>query len=1053
MVDLHIHTKYSLLDANIEPEELVKKVKEQKKSALCVTEHGNLYSSIEVYKACQKHGVKYLMGCEAYICNDVFEKNKDNRYNHLILIAKNETGRLNLIKLVSLSNKYKYYGKPRIDYKMLLQHKDGIVVLSACMAGEIQRALEGEFYQLAKDIALKYKTDFGNDYYLEYQSHTDELQQSLNRKIVDLANELNIQYVLTTDAHYISKDMQKYHNIFVQIGQSREVGETYNDCYVQTEEEVFDICKSTTEEENRIALANTERIAQKCNVTIPLSAPIMPHNVKVPNEFSNEIDYVKHLCMLGWKDRNFDKLSKNEKLPYKQRLQYEINAIQKMGFEGYYLLVWDYVNSVKRRGIARGSGGGSLVAYLMNIVDTDPVKYGLYFERFIDVGALDLLAQGKITKEQLKIPDFDSDFGKEDRNKVLGYVINKYTQERVASLGSFQYMWAKGAIKDIGKVLDIPFEITNEMTSALNDETIQEALDLGLLDKYMDDYPELFEYATYLAGLPKSFSVHPCGKVISMNPIEYYNAVDVNEKGEVVLQGDMHTAEDLGLIKADLLGLRTVDIIYDTLEMIGRDYNYIAPHNINFEDKEVLNNFKSGNTSGIFQFESDGMKGTLKSIECSSLYDLTVANALYRPGSMAFISNYANRKNGSEEYEFLHEDLKSILSDSFAIIVFQEQLIEIGRLAGLSNPDELRQATAKKKPELMNKIKPELFEGLKDRGWNDEQLEELWDMMLDFAKYSFNKSHALAYAMIAYICMYLKTHHPKEFVCAWINSFNGKTEKLPECIREAKRLGITVYPSQFNNCKMKTLLYLDGVILGTESIKYCNAEIANELMELSKNKYTSFTDLVEDINTKTSVNSRQLTILTGLNFFEEFGHNKYLFNIIEVYNKFNGKKQINKKDLDKLGLTEYLMKKYSLKETPALYKALDIKGLINELCTKVDNKPMSVTEQVKFELEYLEYTTYMNPDVSKKFYIVLDFKVYSDKTKPYLLLRNIRTGDEMKTKIKRGQLFVENSFAQFSILKIGESGFENQFKTKNIGGKWQKTDEVEAILVNWEVVK
>lgn len=1056
IVDLHIHTKYSLLDANIEPEGLVKKIREQGKTSLCVTEHGNLYSSIEVFKLCQQYGIKYLMGCEMYICPTVDVKDKGNKYNHLILIAKNEVGRRNMIKLVSLSNRYKYYGKPRIDYEMLINHKDGLIVLSACMAGEVQKELRNGNFKGAKEIVLKYKNDFEDDYYLEYQSHNDETQQELNRKIVDLANELEVKYVVTTDAHYIEKNLQKYHNIFVQIGQSREVGETYNDCYIQTDNEILQICKSTTQLENETAILNTNKIADKCNVQIPLSPPIMPH-INIPEKFASEIDYIKFLCIKGWKDRNLATLNDETKQVYKQRLLYETNTIKKMGFEGYYLLVWSYANSVTRRGIARGSGGGSLVAYLMNIVDTDPVKYGLYFERFIDVGALELLEQGKITKSQLKIPDFDLDFGREDRNKVMQHVIEEYGQERVASLGSFQYMWAKGAIKDIGKVLDIPFEITNEMTSGINDETIQEVIDLGILDKYKDEYPELFEHALKLAGLPKSFSAHPCGKVIAMQPIDYYNAVDINDKGEVILQGDMHTAEDLGLIKADFLGLRTVDIIYDTLDMIGKKYEYIAPHNIDFDDTEVLKNFRDGNTSAIFQFESEGMKGTLKSIECNSLYDLTVANALYRPGSIAYISNYAKRRKGIEEYEFLHEDLKPILSDSYSIIVFQEQLIEIGRMANLSNPDELRQATAKKRPELMEKIKPELFHGLKSRGWNDEQLEQLWDTMLDFAKYSFNKSHALAYAMIAYICMFLKVYHPKEFVCSWINSFNGKTEKLPECIRETARLGIRVYESKFNNCREKTTLYLDGILLGIQTIKFCNGNIANELMGIAKTKHRSFVQILSDIQSKTSLDSRQINILTGLNFFSEFGKNKYLLNCIEIYDRFHKQKkpskQINIKDLKKLGLSEYLMDKYSQKKTECLYKEIDIEGLVNELCSRLENKSLSVIEQIKFELKYLEYTVYTNTDVSEKFYVVLDFKTYNDKTKPYLLLRNIKTGDEIKTKIKQGQLFRENSFNQFSILKIPESGFEDQFKSRMINGKWGKSDELEKVLVDWDVVK
>ena len=399
---IHIHTKYSLLDAIIELEDLVKKLVKQGDTALCVTEHGNVYSNVEVYKLCKQYGIKYLYGCEMYICNDVTVKSKENKYNHLVVIAKNETGRINLNKLVSKSNKYKYYGKPRIDFEMLKQHKEGLIVLSACMAGQVQRALINDDVHLAEKIALTYKSEFGDDYYLEYQSHSEITQQSLNRQIVDLAKRLDIKYVVTTDAHYLNKDDQKYHNIFVQIGQAREVGETYNDCFVQSDSEIMQICQSTTPEENRIALQTTEEIADKCNVELPLSAPIMPH-IEVPTDYKSEINYLKHLCLQGWYSKKIN--LKPNKEEYKHRLGYEMDVIEKMGFEGYYLFVWSYANSVKRRGIARGSGGGSLVAYLANIVDIDPIEYGLYFERFIDVGALELLKEGKITKKELKIPD------------------------------------------------------------------------------------------------------------------------------------------------------------------------------------------------------------------------------------------------------------------------------------------------------------------------------------------------------------------------------------------------------------------------------------------------------------------------------------------------------------------------------------------------------------------------------------------------------------------------------------------------------------------------
>ena len=1066
---IHIHTKYSLLDSIIEPEELVKKVKEQDgdKAALCVTEHGNVYSNVEVYKLCKKYDVKYLYGCEMYICEDVNIRDKSSKYNHLVVIAKNETGRLNLNKLISESCKYKYYGKPRIDFNLLNKYKDGLIILSACMAGEVQRTLMANNYNLAKEIVKKYVDMLGDDYYLEYQSHSEPTQQKLNRQIVDLANEFNVKYVVTVDAHYLNKEDQRYHDIFVQIGQARETGEVYNDCYLQTKDEILKICKSTTREENLNAIENLYEIVDKCNVELPLSAPIMPH-INIPKNFKSEIDYLKHLCVEGWRDKKIHLKPNKEK--YKERLAYEMNSIEKMGFEGYFLLVHSYCNSVKRRGIARGSAGGSLVCYLANITDIDPLEYGLYFERFIDVGALDLLEQGKISKKELKIPDVDSDFGKADREKVLNFVIERYGSERVVSLGSFQYIWAKGAIKDIGRVLGIPFEVTNSMTSQLDNETIQEVIELGLLDKYKNQYPDLFDYAEKLAGLPKSFSAHACGKVVAMDEITYYNATDVNDDGLVILQGDMHVADDLGLIKADFLGLRTVDVIYDTLDLIGKDYQYIAPHNINFKDEKVWNNFRNGFTSGIFQFESNGMKDTLKKIDCSNIDDLATANALFRPGSIEFIDNYANRKKGTEEITYIHQDLEPILKSSYGIIVFQEQLIEIGRLAKLHNPDKLRRSTAKKQPKLLSEIQPELYKGLSERGWTQEQLDSLWETMLAFARYSFNKSHAAAYAIIAYICMYLKTYHPKEFVSSWINSVSSKTEKVAECTEEASRLGITICLGDYKNCSPITKVYKNGIMVGTNTIKYCNSNIAEELLALSSNKYNSFINLLDDIE-KTSINSKQLNILTGLNFFSSYGKNKYLLNVIKLYNGIEEKDPITKKPKkllpslrtckqikkDKLeqyaeyGLTEYLLQKYSEKETAKQYSQIDNIGLLNELISRLPNESMDVQEYVRFEKEYLQYVTYTNEKVADFYYIVVDFKTFKDSTKPHVVLKNIKTGEEIKTKIKDGKIYRQAPFGEYSILRVNE--FTPKHKSKLVNGDWVETDEMEDILVEYEVVK
>lgn len=1055
MVDLHVHTCYSLLDGMIKPEELIDKIKEQGKTAICVTDHGHLYGNDKIYKLCQKNNIKYLHGCEIYVCDNVEEKSRDNKYYHLVLICINEIGRQNLNKIVSEANQSKYYGKPRIAFNRLKVYSEGILACSACMAGELDRTLMNDGYEEAKFVIERYKYAFSNRYFIELQSHTDEVQKQLNVQLLQLAEETGTPYIITTDAHYLTEEDQDYHSKFIQINQDRDVGETYNDCYIQTEEEVYEKCNYLPKEKIAKALSNTDKIAEMCNVDVPLSAPIMPVE-KIPAPFNKQIDYLWYLCKQGWEDRKINLKSEEVKEQYRKRLAYEMNSIEKMGFEGYYLYVWGYANSVKRRGIARGSGGGSLVAYLSKIVDIDPMRHGLYFERFIDVGALPLLEQGKITKSELKVPDFDLDFGKEDRAKVYQFVIDRYGQSNVACLGTFQYIWAKGAIKDLGRVLGIPFEVTNEMTKNLDNSTIEEALELGLLDKYTDTYPELFRYVRKLAGLPKSFSAHPCGRVASPQSMVYYNAVDINDNGDYILEGDGHTAEDLGLIKADFLGLRTVDIIYDTLELIGKDYEYIAPHNTQFDDKLVWEAFSKGLTEGIFQFESAGMKGTLTDMECSCLEDLTVANALYRPGSMAFISNYNNRKKGLEEFEYLHDDLEPILNNSYGIIVFQEQLIEIGRLAGLHNPDELRKATAKKNPALMAKIEPELKNGLIGRGWTQEQVDTLWDIILDFAKYSFNKSHACAYAIIAYICMFLKVHHTREFMCSWINSYIGKNEHLSPCLTEAQRMGVKVYQPKWGAAFGITRLYEDGIILGTSSLKFCNEQMAKDLTELYQSKhYDNFIELLKDIDKNTTINSRQLEVLIGSNFFECFGKNKYLSSLKDLYEELGDKSQIKKDKLqeyvDKYGITEDIISRHAGKETAKLYKDINMSAVISELSSNIPDKSFSVKEQIQFEVEKIQHVSYTNPEVSNKFWAVVHIKTYSDETKPYLTLHNIQTGEKKSTKIKKGNNFIENPFGLYSIIKV--DNFAEYPKTKQVGGKWVSTGEMQDILENWMVIQ
>ena len=1057
MVHLHVHTKYSLLDGMMHIEDIATRLKEISQDTIAITEHGNLYSSVEAYSKLSKEGIKVIEGCEVYICDDVNIKSKDSKYHHLILLSKNETGRINLNWLVSQSTLYKYYGKPRIDFNMLQTHHDGLICLSACMAGEVQRALMNKDITLADKIALRYKKLFGEDYYIELQAHSGAEQQILNKQLIELANRLNIKYTVTCDAHYVTKEDQKYHDVFVQIGTSREAGEVYDDCYLQSESEVINNSGSVREYIEQ-AIKTTHEIADKCENTIPLSAPIIPH-FPVPEQYKSELEYLKFLCNDGLKKKGFMKWDINQwnkyltdeiyledgtcikrklvefnsvkeiQQMYIKRARYEMHALEAMGFEGYYLMVHSYVNAAKRRGIARGSGGGSLLAYLCGIVDIDPIKYGLYFERFIDVGAIDLLKDGTITKKELKIPDFDVDFAPNDREKVVQFVVDKYGEENVVSLGQFSYLWAKGAIKDIGRVLGIPFEVTNEITKSLDGESIEEALDSGVLDAYKDRYPQLFEYASKLSGLPKSFGVHPCGKCITIKEAEYYNAIEWNEnKNTWVLEGDMHSADDLGLVKADFLGLRTLDVIYDVLDMIGKDYDYIAPHKINMNDPKVWYEFAQGHTNCIFQFESQGMKQMLKDMKCNCMDELSAANALYRPGSKQYIPNYVNRKNGVEKIEYLHPDLEPILKSSYGIIVFQEQLIEIGRLAGLRNPDELRKATAKKKPKLMAKIEPELKNGLMARGWTQKQVDDLWDTILQFAKYSFNKSHSSAYGLTAYITMYLKVYHTAEFFAACINSYDGDIDNIVKTIQEAKRMNIVVEFSPWRESIGRTICKDGKVILGINTIKGCGSNVADGLQEISKENNDSVINLIKNVATNTNIDKSQFDTLIKLGFFSpEFGTIGTLLRSVEMYNSYGSKKILKKY---KCTLPAELLSKYCT-ETEKQWRVQDQDGFIKELCGMIPkNCSVPLQSIFQWQQEYLGYISYKDESKKNVGYVLDVNTKYSPKILVYAIDTATTEVYKMSKKSYEKQPFNKGCLINFN--------WEQRPKSKLVDGQWQK---------------
>lgn len=1000
MIHTHVHTKYSLRDSIIDYDDLINRLKSINQNAIAITDHGNIHASVSIYKRLKKENIKYIHGCEMYICDDTNIKDQNNKYHHLVVLCKNEIGRINLNKLISISNlPENFYNKPRIDFEKLKQHKDGLLVLSACLAGEISKFLLIDAYEKAREVALKYKNEFGNDYYLEIQARNDNKQIEINKKIVVLAKELNIPIVVTTDAHFVTKEDKRYHDVYSFNSSYKEEGEGYVDCYIQSEEEIRNNLNYLDEEIINQAINNTHIIADKCNVELPLSAPIIPH-IDIPSQYNNEKEWVIDICQKGFEERGINKLPEEERQVYYDRYQYELNAVEEMGFLGYYLLVYTYANKVKRRGIARGSGGGSLLCYLMNITDIDPIEHKLYFERFIDVGALDALREGKITRKELKVPDVDLDFGTHDREKIIQFLINKYGQQHVACIGRFNYNKSRGTLTDIGRALGIEFNVIKEITKSLEDYELNDVLDLieinknnpdkpdivKKFEKYIKKYPDLFEISKKLIGLPSSFGLHPCGRVIVMQDLDYYTASCYHESGERYLQGDMHDIEDLGIVKIDALGLRTVDVIYDTLELIGKDYEYINPKKLDFSDEKVLDIFKNGDTVGIFQFESYGMQATLRDIQPTGIEDLSVANALYRPGAMAYIKNYCNRKHGKEEITYLHKDLVPILSNTYGIMVFQEQLIEIGRLANLRNPDKLRKATGKKDEKLLIEVHEELKQNLLNKGWTEEQFNQLWSDMLQFAKYAFNKSHSSAYAIIAFITAKLKAYHPLEFYISLMNSYIENSSQYIKndadiIYEDIINHGYVINKFDFRQNHKKCNIYNGKINYAIPLIKHCNKQIAEELYELRNNQYNNFIELLYDITQKTSINSAQLDILVRLGFFNEFGNSRLLNGLVEYFNFFKqgSAKQISVDKIKDNQILDNIIKRHSrLSPSGKTYMDLNVRAILNDIeewmnCNNVRDYP--IKEKINTQIEYLGFvnlTTGREED--KRKLLVLDVK-------------------------------------------------------------------------------
>lgn len=894
-VHLHVHSEYSLLDGSCRIKDLIAKTKEYNMNSIAITDHGVMYGVIEFYKEAISQGIKPIIGCEIYVApRTMYDKEYgiDNENYHLILLCKDMTGYENLMKIVSAASIDGFYYKPRVDHKFLEKHSDGLIALSACLGGEVPSyILKGDF-EKARDTALFYDSIFGRgNFYLELQEHGIVEQRKVNKELIRLSKETGIPLVATNDVHYLERKDSKAHEVLLCIQTGKNMDDedrmTFptDEFYLKSPDEMSEIFSYCIE-----AVENTEKIANMCNVEFEFNKTKLP-KYDLPDGISS-YDYLKKLC--------FDGLKKRYKEPNDEvveRLNYELSVINQMGYVDYFLIVWDFIKFAKDNGImtgpGRGSAAGSLVAYCLGITNIDPIKYNLLFERFLN-------------PERVSMPDIDSDFCYERRQEVIDYVVSKYGKDNVAQIITFGTMAARAAIRDVGRALNYPYAEVDTIAKMIPFElgmTIDKALALNgeLKEAYEKDerIKQLIDISKSLEGLPRHASTHAAGVVISKEPLVKYVPLQKNE-GSIVTQFTMTTLEELGLLKMDFLGLRTLTVIRDAVEMIKKNTGKIIDFDsMDYDDPEVYEIISRGETEGIFQLESSGMKQFMTELKPRNLEDIIAGISLYRPGPMDQIPRYISNKNNPDSIVYEHTLLKPILEVTYGCMVYQEQVMQIVRdLAGysLGRSDLVRRAMAKKKMKVMEEERKNFIYGIVDesgnvivpgalrRGVDFELANKLFDEMIEFANYAFNKSHAAAYAVIAYQTAYLKRYYPVEFMAALLNSFVDNMDKVAFYVQVCKKMGIQVLPPDINE-SYSHFTVVDGKIrFGLNAVKNVGLNATIEIVkDREKNgKYKSVIDFFERIDSS-QLNKKAVESLIKSGAFSSFG--VFRSQLLAVYEK------------------------------------------------------------------------------------------------------------------------------------------------------------------------
>ena len=887
---LHVHTEYSLLDGSGKIKEIIARAGELGMDSIAITDHGAMYGVIDFYKAAKDAGIKPILGCEVYVApGSRFDREtgiSDDRYYHLVLLAENNEGYHNLMKIVSKSYTEGFYYKPRVDYELLREYSKGIIALSACLAGEVQKYLARGLYEEACKAALRYREIFGEDnFFLELQDHGIPEQSLVNQQLMRMSAELGIKLVATNDVHYTYANDAEAHDILLCIQTGKKVSDTDRmryeggQYYLKSEAQMRDLFPYAPQ-----AVENTHMIAERCNVEIEFGVTKVPH-FDVPEGYDSWT-YLNYLCRKGLSERYVDKAHDIE-----ERLDYELSVIRTMGFVDYFLIVWDYVNYARENGIAvgpgRGSAAGSVVSYVLYITDVDPIKYNLLFERFLN-------------PERVTMPDIDVDFCPERRQDVIDYVTRKYGSDCVVQIVTFGTMAARAVIKDVGRVLDMPYARTDMIAKMIPTDlgmTIDKALEVNNefrnLYETDDEVRSLIDTCKRLEGLPRHMSVHASGVVIGASPIDEYVPLATTPDGTVVTQFTMNTIGDLGLLKMDFLGLRNLTVIQDAEKLVNmREGVSFDINDIDYNDPRVLEMIGSGKTEGVFQLESPGMKNFMKDLKPTCLEDLVAGISLYRPGPMDFIPKYIEGKNNPSSVTYAVEALRPILAPTYGCIVYQEQVMQIVRdLAGytMGRSDLVRRAMAKKKQSVMEQEKNNFVYGNKDenvpgcvaRGIPEDVASEIYDTMMDFAKYAFNKSHAACYAHVTMQTAYLKCYYPVEYMAALMTSVMNNPGKVAQYIFVSRQMGITILPPDINEGQGDFIVNGDTIRYGLSSIKSLGKPVIDAVVsEREKNgHYRGLNDFITRLSSR-EINKRTIESFIKSGAFDGFGLNRHQMMIV-----------------------------------------------------------------------------------------------------------------------------------------------------------------------------